>query len=126
MDTSPLPPEVLRLTRREQKYAVPFYSKWMAIFMTDRPDKYDDNLKRALNGAYGTAARYWLGPTALFAIPASFILSVWRSLPGLILMCIAGLFFCVAIWRTIQALRFYPHLSMRRLRVTDRHPDLYE
>ncbi len=94
MDTAPLPPEVLRLTRREQKYAVPFYSKWMAIFMTDRPDKYDDNLKRALNGAYGTAARYWLGPTALFAIPAAFILSVWRLLPGVVLMCIAGVLLC--------------------------------
>ena len=45
MDAGRLPPEVLRLTRREQKYAAPFYSKWMAILMADRPDEYEDNLR---------------------------------------------------------------------------------
>ena len=127
MDTEiPLPPEILKLTGREQRSAAPFYRKWMAIFMADRPNEHDDNRRRALNGAYGTAARYWLGPTALFGVPAAIVLSVGPIAPGIILLVIAVAFFCAFTWRLIQALRFFPHLAMRRSRTTAKHPTLYD
>ena len=121
----PLPPEIDRLTSFEKKYAVPVYCKWMAIFTSDRPDQEEDNKRRALNGAYFTAGRFWFRPTILFSIPGSFIFSVWHSLLGVVLLGAAGVFMCVALWRSVQALNYYPHLSMRRIHLSEEHPDPY-
>jgi len=126
MDEHPLPAELERLTGPEKKYAVPVYLKWMAIFAAERPDQDTDNQRRALNGAYATAGRYWLGPAALCGLPGGIVLSVWRSPVGVILLCGTGVFICLGLWRFIQALRFFPHLSMRRVRLSAKHPNPYE
>jgi hypothetical protein len=126
MALSELPPQVLKLTRHEQKLAAPFYSRNMAIFMGDRPGEYDDNLRRALNGTYVTAARSWFGPAGIFGLPAAIILSFGPSLVGFILLGMAGVFFCGGVWRLIQALHFYPQLGMRRVRLTKKHPTPYD
>ena len=119
-----LAPELLHLTRREQKYAIPFNQKWVAIFNTDRPNMFEDNQRRALNGAYATAAKYWLMPAVIFALPASLLWSFFFVF-AIIFTTIGGVFFCIAIIRICQAFKFYPHFSMVRLRLTAKHPDKY-
>ena len=78
MEERPLPPELGRLTRLERKYAAPFYSKWMALFMADRPDQEADNNRRALNGAFAIAGRLWFMPAILLFWPGVIIWSVSR------------------------------------------------
>src|ERR1017187_4372293 len=105
--TTELPPELLRLSRGERYYAVPFYRKFILKYDTDRPQMHEDNERRVLMGAYATAARFWFMFIALFGVPAAFAISVSTSPAGPVLMTIAGLFFCVSLWRFFQALRFF-------------------
>src|SRR5258708_37264175 len=121
-----LPPELLRLTRGERYYAIPFYQKFIRKYDADRPEMHEDNKRRVLNVAYFTAGRFWLMFTGLFSVPAGIWLSLSASPGPLILIAVAFLFFCLTLWRSVQALKFYPHLSMVRMRVTPRHPSKYE
>jgi hypothetical protein len=124
--TTELPPELLRLSRGERYYAVPFYRKFILKYDTDRPQMHEDNERRVLNGAYATAARFWLMPATVFGLPGGFWSSVSKSAGPLTLIAIACLFSCVGLWRMFQALRFFPHLSMVRMRITPRHPSIYD
>jgi hypothetical protein len=70
-----LPPELLKLTRGEQKYAVPIYQKLIEKFDADQPERHESNRGRALNAAYATGGRYWLIFAHIFALPAA----IWLS-----------------------------------------------
>jgi hypothetical protein len=120
-----LPPELLRLTRGECKIAVPFYQKWITIFNIDRPQMVADNNRRALNGAYATAAGYWLIRATPFLVPGGIVGSFFPLL-SLVLLVPGGCLLLLVIVRLVQAFRFYPHWSMRRIRTTRRHPNIYE
>jgi hypothetical protein len=120
-----LPPELLRLTRGERKLAVRIYQKWMTIFNTDRPQMVADNNRRALNGAYATAAGYWLIRATPFLVAGGIVGSFFPLL-SLVLLTPGGCLLLLGIFRVVQAFRFYPHWSMRRIRTTRRHPSIYE
>jgi hypothetical protein len=121
-----LPAELMRLTRGERHYAVPFYQKFILKYDNDRPQMHEDNKRRVLNGAYFTAARFWMMPMTLFLLPGAIWLSFSTSVGPLILIAIACLFFCLVLWRSTQALKFFPHLGMVRMRITPRHPSKYD
>jgi hypothetical protein len=105
---------MLKLIRGERKLAEPLYQLRMATLTTQRPEELEDNRKRALRDAYARAGRYWLMFATLFGVPGSFLVSFSVSPLSILLLTVAGLFFCASMWRGIQALRYLPHVTTMR------------
>jgi hypothetical protein len=109
-DVADLPPEILRLTRRERKYAVPVYQRTILKLEANYPE-WHDNQRRALNPAYAIAGGYWLQFATLFGLPGAIWLSFSKSLGPILLLTVAGCFCLLGLWRLIQGFRFFPHMT---------------